>query len=67
MVSLNISLISFLFSFFFFAASPDFDHKLRWDMFRLQDLDCYNGMLTRLYKQELQYIVMRYETYRYSI
>ncbi|RZB39363.1 salvador -like 1, partial [Asbolus verrucosus] len=47
----------------YFKASPDLDHKLRWDMFRLQDLDCYNGMLTRLYKQELQYIVMRYETY----
>lgn len=33
-------------------------------MFRLSDLECYNAMLTRLYKQELQNIVMRYETYR---
>ncbi|KAH0821311.1 hypothetical protein GEV33_001480 [Tenebrio molitor] len=51
----------------YFKASPDLDHKLRWDMFRLQELDCYNGMLTRLYKQELQYIVMRYETYRSAL
>ncbi|XP_044265771.1 protein salvador homolog 1 [Tribolium madens] len=51
----------------YFNASPDLDHKLKWDMFRLQDLDCYNGMLTRLYKQELQNIVMRYETYRSAL
>lgn len=50
-----------------FAASTDLDHKLRWDMFRLSELDCYNAMLTRLYKQELQNIVMRYESYRYSL
>lgn len=49
---------------FFFLASTELDHKLRWDMFRLTELDCYNAMLTRLYKQELQNIVMRYESYR---
>lgn len=47
-----------------FLASTELDHKLRWDMFRLTELDCYNAMLTRLYKQELQNIVMRYESYR---
>ena len=47
-----------------FAASVDVDHMLRWDMFRLNELDCFNAMLTRLYKQEVENIVMRYETYR---
>ncbi|KAH1007850.1 hypothetical protein HUJ04_005033 [Dendroctonus ponderosae] len=48
----------------YFKSSTEIDHKLRWDMFRLSELECYNAMLTRLYKQELQNIVMRYETYR---
>jgi len=33
-------------------------------MFRLPELDCFSAMLTRLYKQELEEIVMRYEVYR---
>jgi len=36
-------------------------------MFRLPELDCFNAMLTRLYKQELEEIVMRYEAYRCSL
>ncbi|XP_018327993.1 protein salvador homolog 1 [Agrilus planipennis] len=51
----------------YFKASIELDHKLRWDMFRLNELDCYNAMLTRLYKQELQKIVMRYESYRSAL
>lgn len=48
----------------FSRASSDTDHKLRWEMFRLPELDCFNAMLTRLYRKELEEIVMRYETYR---
>ncbi|XP_054260566.1 protein salvador homolog 1 isoform X2 [Macrosteles quadrilineatus] len=48
-------------------ASAELDHKLRWEMFRLPELDCFNAMLTRLYKQELEEIVMRYEAYRASL
>ncbi|XP_030763404.1 scaffold protein salvador [Sitophilus oryzae] len=51
----------------YFEASTELDHKLRWDMFRLSELECYNAMLTRLYKQELQHIVMRYESYRSAL
>ncbi|XP_023030364.2 scaffold protein salvador [Leptinotarsa decemlineata] len=51
----------------YFKTSPELDHKLRWDMFRLSELECYNAMLTRLYKQELQNIVMRYESYRSAL
>ncbi|XP_047119064.1 scaffold protein salvador [Schistocerca piceifrons] len=48
-------------------ASKELDHKLRWEMFRLPELDCFSAMLTRLYKQELEEIVMRYEAYRASL
>ncbi|XP_015364522.1 PREDICTED: scaffold protein salvador isoform X1 [Diuraphis noxia] len=48
-------------------AAQTLDHKLRWEMFRLPELDCFNAMLTRLYKQELEEIVMRYEVYRSAL
>ncbi|XP_049877664.1 protein salvador homolog 1 isoform X2 [Pectinophora gossypiella] len=48
-------------------ADPELDQKLRWSMFRLSELDCYSDMLTRLYKQELQLIVMKYEQYRSAL
>ncbi|KAG7297946.1 hypothetical protein JYU34_018700 [Plutella xylostella] len=48
-------------------ADQELDHKLRWSMFRLSELDCYSAMLTRLYKQELQLIVMKYEQYRSAL
>ncbi|XP_050545429.1 scaffold protein salvador isoform X2 [Daktulosphaira vitifoliae] len=48
-------------------ATQTLDHKLRWEMFRLPELDCFNAMLTRLYKQELEEIVMRYEVYRSAL
>ncbi|XP_073950404.1 scaffold protein salvador isoform X2 [Choristoneura fumiferana] len=48
-------------------ADPEMDHKLHWNMFRLSELDCYSDMLTRLYKQELQLIVMKYEQYRSAL
>ncbi|KAK9884000.1 hypothetical protein WA026_004935 [Henosepilachna vigintioctopunctata] len=51
----------------YFKARPDLDHKLKWDMFRLTELDCYNGMLTRLFMQEMENIVMRYECYRSAL
>ncbi|XP_013184949.1 protein salvador homolog 1 [Amyelois transitella] len=51
----------------YFKADQELDHKLRWNMFRLSELDCYSDMLTRLYKQELQLIVMKYEQYRSAL
>ncbi|XP_029177812.1 scaffold protein salvador-like isoform X1 [Nylanderia fulva] len=48
-------------------ASAALDRKLRWELFRLPELDCFNAMLTRLYKQELEEIVMRYEEYRSAL
>lgn len=48
----------------FSRATSDSDHVLRWELFRLPELDCFNAMLTRLYRKELEEIVMRYEEYR---
>lgn len=48
-------------------ASLSLDRKLRWELFRLPELDCFNSMLTRLYKQELEEVVMRYEEYRSAL
>lgn len=48
-------------------ASVALDRKLRWELFRLPELDCFNAMLTRLYKQELEEVVMRYEEYRSAL
>ncbi|KAF2355800.1 WW domain, partial [Trinorchestia longiramus] len=45
-------------------ADPKLDHKLQWHMFRLPELDCYQAMLNRLFKQELHNVVMSYEMYR---
>jgi scaffold protein salvador len=48
----------------YFTAAQEFDKKLLWEMFRLPQLDCFDAYLKRLYKQGLEEIVMRYETYR---
>lgn len=36
-------------------------------MFKLAELECFQAMLTRLYKQELEEVVMRYEVYRVAL
>ncbi|GAB0088270.1 Scaffold protein salvador [Sergentomyia squamirostris] len=51
----------------YMRADPATDHKLKWDMFPLNKLECFDGMLNRLYKQELQNIVVRYEKYRQAL
>lgn len=51
----------------YMKASAELDHNLKWEMFRAPELDCYDAMLTRLYKQELEGIVMRYERYRSAL
>lgn len=48
-------------------ADQELDHKLHWNMFRLTELDCFSAMLTRLYKQELHLIVLKYEQYRSAL
>lgn len=48
-------------------APPELDHKLKWELFRLPELDCFQAMLNRLYRQELESIVMGYEAYRLTL
>jgi scaffold protein salvador len=43
---------------FYFRAAPEHDLKLRWELFRLPELDCCVNVFKRLYKQELETIVM---------
>ncbi|XP_038074608.1 protein salvador homolog 1-like [Patiria miniata] len=51
----------------YYKASSEHDHKLKWDLFRLQELDAYQGMLSRLYKKDLEDVVMDYEAYRQAL
>ena len=48
-------------------ADPKHDHKLQWHLFRLNEMDCYQAMLNKLFKQELHSVVMSYEMYRIAL
>lgn len=45
-------------------ASLEFDGQLKWELFRLPELECFQAMLNRLYRQELEELVLSYEAYR---
>ena len=51
----------------YFKACPTLDHKLKWDLFRLPELECFDAMLNRLFRDELEELVMRYEGIRCAI
>ena len=36
------------------------DHRLKWDLFRLPELECFDAMLNKLFKKELAELVMRF-------
>ena len=36
-------------------------------MFRYAELDCWQAMLKRLYKKEVEHVVMRHEEYRQEL
>ena len=40
-------------------ASPSLDALLKWDLFGLQDMESFQGMLDRLFRDELEDLVMR--------
>jgi len=48
-------------------AASEHDHKLKWELFRLSELDCFEAMLRRLFKELAEEIVMNYERYRLSL
>lgn len=48
------------------TADPATDHKLKWDMFKLSELECFDSMMFRMFKQEMEGLISRHETYRYE-
>ncbi|ESO94241.1 hypothetical protein LOTGIDRAFT_189497 [Lottia gigantea] len=51
----------------YFKAQPEHDHKLKWDLFRLNELEYFDALIRRIYKQELEELVMSYERYRSAL
>ncbi|ELU04529.1 hypothetical protein CAPTEDRAFT_44436, partial [Capitella teleta] len=51
----------------YYKAAPEHDQRLKWELFRLPDLESFDAMLTRLFKQELEQIVMGYEHFRAAL
>ena len=43
------------------------DFLFQWEMFRYPELDCWQTMLKRLYKKELEQIVLSFEEYRLQL
>lgn len=57
--TINVPIIHFL---------KFFPHVLfQWDLFRYAELDCWQTMLKRLYKKEVEQVVMRHEEYRQAL
>ncbi|KAL3216245.1 hypothetical protein MRX96_006434 [Rhipicephalus microplus] len=48
-------------------APQESDHKLKWSLFRLPELECFQAILNRLHRQELEEVVMSYEVERLAI
>lgn len=46
------------------TADPATDHKLKWDMFKLSELECFDSMMFRMFKQEMEALITRHESYR---
>ncbi|CAK9298427.1 unnamed protein product [Gordionus sp. m RMFG-2023] len=46
------------------VAPKELDCNLKWDIFNLEQLESFEAILKRLYMQELEKIVMKYESYR---
>ncbi|GFR71419.1 salvador-like protein 1 [Elysia marginata] len=51
----------------FSKAPHEHDHKLKWELFTLKELENFAGLLIRLHKQDLEHIVMSYERYRIAL
>ncbi|XP_075589391.1 scaffold protein salvador [Dermatophagoides farinae] len=48
-------------------APPEHDHKLKWELFRLPELDCFQAMLNRLYRTDMERLVISYEIIRNAL
>ncbi|XP_061429731.1 protein salvador homolog 1 [Lethenteron reissneri] len=51
-----------------YAHAPhEYDHKLKWELFQVSELDTYQSMLMLLYMKELEQVVRSYEDYRRAL
>lgn len=48
----------------YFNASPEHDHKLKWQLFSHPELERFDFFLHRIFMNDAEQIVMRYEKYR---
>lgn len=53
--------------FLYAKSSSEKDHIIKWDMFQLQQLEDFLGMMKKLYRQECNIIVAKYEVIRIQI
>lgn len=47
--------------------APEHDHKLKWDLFRVNELEHFDALLVRANRQDIENIVMKYENYRSAL
>ncbi|UXI17633.1 hypothetical protein NH340_JMT03576 [Sarcoptes scabiei] len=53
---------------YIYSKAPiEHDHKLKWDLFRLPELDCFQAMLNRLYRTDMENLVLTYEIIRNAL
>lgn len=62
---LNVSIPDWL--YVYSKASHAHDSMIQWDLFERNELELYDAMMQRLYINDCQKIVMRYEKYRATI
>ncbi|CAG2112839.1 unnamed protein product [Medioppia subpectinata] len=48
-------------------APPEHDHKLKWELFRVSELDCFQAMLNRLHRKDMEDLVMSFEQTRRAL
>lgn len=48
----------------YFHAAHEHDHKLKWELFSLHELESNDAFLHRIFMEDVKQIVMRYETVR---
>lgn len=51
----------------YFKAPPEHDHKLKWDWFKMHELELFDVLLTRLFRSEVEGVVLSYETPRQAL
>lgn len=48
-------------------SSKEKDHIIKWNMFKVEQLEIISEMMNKLFKEESQQLVMKYESLRYDL